>query len=71
MSLVYLTGMIFIAFGAGLQQFAIYRRTLSSKTRKCNDSKATLLLYFSTGISCEIIGIFLVDFYSYLLAGRF
>ncbi|OMJ82111.1 hypothetical protein SteCoe_17276 [Stentor coeruleus] len=71
MSLAYGTGIFFIIAGAALQQFAIYRRTLSSVTRKCNDSKATLLLYYSTGISCEIVGMFLVTFYTYLLTSTF
>lgn len=67
MSLAYGTGIFFIIAGAALQQFAIYRRTISSISRKCNDSKATLLLYYSTGVSCEIVGLFLVTFYTYLL----
>ena len=69
MSISNIVGLSFIISGSALQEFAIYRRSQSQTHKKCNDSKATLLLYYSTGMSCEITGFFLVSLYSYLAAG--
>lgn len=70
MSISSFVGLCFVLIGSGLQEFAIYRRTMSRTQRKCNDSKATLLLYYSTGMCCEVTGLFLVSFYTYLIAGN-
>ena len=53
MSVASIIGLSFLIIGSVLQEFAIYRRTVARTQRKCNDSKATLLLYYSTGVSCE------------------
>ena len=70
MSVASIIGLSFLIIGSVLQEFAIYRRTVARTQRKCNDSKATLLLYYSTGVSCELTGLFLVSFYSYLVSSN-
>ena len=70
MSALNIFGLSILIIGSFLQEFAIYRRTVSRTQRKCNDSKATLLLYYSTGVSCEIIGLFVVSFYTYLVSSN-
>jgi hypothetical protein len=69
MSINTFVGLSFAISGAFLQEFALYRRTIARTQRKCNDSKATLLLYFSTGLSCELTSLFLLPFHSYLIVG--
>ncbi|CAG9314617.1 unnamed protein product [Blepharisma stoltei] len=63
---IYGTGVLM--FGAALQQYAISRKHAASTQRNCNDSKATLLLYYTTGLSCEIIALSLVSFFHYITA---
>ena len=70
MSISTFVGLFFLAAGSGLQQFTIFRKTASSSQKKCNDSKATLLLYYSTGISCEITGLFILSLYHYLISSN-
>lgn len=68
MSLQSFTGLLFQVAGIALEQFALYRKGISRLQRNCNDSKATLLLYFSTGICCELTALFLLPFTTYLIS---
>mmetsp|Transcript_1961 Transcript_1961/g.4362 ORF Transcript_1961/g.4362 Transcript_1961/m.4362 type:complete len:284 (-) Transcript_1961:2038-2889(-) len=53
--------------GAALQEFAASRKHAQSVQRNCNDSRATLLLYLSLGVSLELMSLGLVSFFCYCI----
>lgn len=61
-------GICVLAIGASLQQFAMSRKHSLTSQKNCNDSKATLLLYYTTGLSCEIIAIGLISFFHFVIS---
>lgn len=67
--------LILMGCGAALQvttikEFAASRKHALSIQRNCNDSRATLLLYLSLGVSLELMSLGLLSFYCYCVLSK-
>jgi len=69
-SMIRTSGIFLGAFGAFLQEFGIVRSCFESYRRNCNDSKATRMLYYSMGLSCEFLAVGLLEFSEYTFMSK-
>lgn len=67
----HLLGIILLITGAFFQQYAYFRKSVvsASSARDCSTSRATLLLFYTMGLSLEILSLALIPFSTYILFG--
>lgn len=63
-------GVTMVLVSAALQEFHAYRKEVMSQRRNCNDSRATLLLYLSLGLSLEALGLGVLPLPFYTVASK-